>query len=169
MSTKAEEAAKYEELGKYIDSMRDHPGPLMPIMQHAQEIFGALPFEVQEFIADRMDIPMSDIYGVATFYAQFALEPKGRHVVGVCMGTACYVKKSDSILNKLTEELQISPGTTTPDGLFTLEATRCLGCCGLAPVIMIDDQVYGRLKPDDIPGILRLYTDPAKSEEKKHA
>lgn len=156
MSTATKEQ-QYEELGVYIDSMLDHPGPLMPVMQRAQDIFGALTFEVQEFIAERMNIPMTDIYGVATFYSQFALEPKGKHVIGVCMGTACYVKKSDGILSALTDELGVEPGATTPDGAFTLEATRCLGCCGLAPVIMIDDQVYGRLKPADVAGILDLY------------
>lgn len=148
---------QFEELGNYIDEMIDHPGPLMPIMQRAQEIFGALTFDVQEFISDRMNIPMTDIYGVATFYSQFALEPKGQHVIGVCMGTACYVKKADGILESLIKELNVNPGTTTRDGMFTLEATRCLGCCGLAPVIMIDDQVYGRLKPEDVAGILNIY------------
>lgn len=148
---------KYDELGVYIDQMMQKPGPLMPIMQKAQDVFGSLPFEVQEFIADKMNIPMADIYGVATFYSQFALEPKGKHIVGVCMGTACYVKKSEGILNALADNLQTSPGLTTADNLFTLEATRCLGCCGLAPVIMIDDQVYGRLVPEDIPDILDKY------------
>lgn len=153
----ASKEQQFEELGVYIDSMLDHPGPLMPIMQRAQDIFGALTFDVQEFISERMNIPMTEIYGVATFYSQFALEPKGQHVIGVCMGTACYVKKSDGILNALTQELDIQPGTTSRDGTFTLEATRCLGCCGLAPVMMIDDQVYGRLKPEDVPGILNIY------------
>ena len=100
---------------------------------------------------------MTDVYGVATFYSQFALEPKGKHVIGVCMGTACYVKKAEGVLNALADDLQTAPGNMTPDGLFTLEATRCLGCCGLAPVMMIDDQVYGRLKPEDIPDILNIY------------
>lgn len=163
MSVMPDEAAKYDELGSFIDKMIDHPGPLMPIMQRAQDIFGALPFEVQAFIADRMDIPMSDIYGVATFYSQFALEPKGRHVIGVCMGTACYVKKSEGILTELVKVLGINPGETTANGTFTLEATRCLGCCGLAPVMMIDDQVYGRLKPDDVSGIIEQYEKREKS------
>lgn len=162
MANLPQDSAKYEELGAFIDSMRDHPGPLMPIMQRAQDIFGALTFDVQEFISEKLDIPMSDIYGVATFYAQFALEPKGRNVVGVCMGTACYVKKADGILKALTETLGVDPGYTTPDGTFTLEATRCLGCCGLAPVMMIGDQVYGRLKPEDVPGILQIYTNKAQ-------
>lgn len=148
---------KFDELGAFILDMKDHPGPLMPIMQRAQEIFGALTFDVQEYIADKMDIPMTDIYGVATFYSQFALEPKGQHVIGVCMGTACYVKKAEGILSSLVSSLDIDPGMTTKDGTFTLEATRCLGCCGLAPVMMIDDQVYGRLKPEDVDGILNIY------------
>ena len=157
MGNTAEVQVKYEELKGYIAEMMKKPGPLMPIMQKAQDIFGSLPFDVQKFISEEMQIPMSDIYGVATFYSQFALEPKGKHVIGVCMGTACYVKKAEGILNALGDELQTAPGGTTPDALFTLEATRCLGCCGLAPVIMIDDQVYGRLKPEDIPGIIGLY------------
>ncbi len=157
MGNTAEVQAKFDELKGIIYEMKQKPGPLMPVMQKAQDIFGSLPFEVQKFIADEMSIPMTDVYGVATFYSQFALEPKGKNVIGVCMGTACYVKKAEGILNQLEAELQTAPGTTTPDGLFTLEATRCLGCCGLAPVIMIGDQVYGRLKPEDISGILGLY------------
>lgn len=100
---------------------------------------------------------MTDIYGVATFYAQFALEPKGQHVVGVCLGTACYVKNSQKILDELEKVLGVAPGSTTKDGLFTLEATRCLGCCGLAPVMMIGDQVFGRLVPEDVAGIIEKF------------
>jgi NADH:ubiquinone oxidoreductase subunit E len=154
-----EKKEKFDALTKFIRDNKDKPGPLMPIMQRAQDLFGALPFDVQKYISEEMNIPMCDIYGVATFYSQFSLEPKGKHVIGVCMGTACYVKNAEPVLNRLAEELHTPPGYTTPDGLFTLEATRCLGCCGLAPVIMIDDQVYGRLKPDDIPGILNKYKD----------
>ncbi len=157
MENTQETKVKYDELSAYISEMVHKPGPLMPIMQKAQELFGFLPFDVQEFIAAQMNIPMSDVYGVATFYSQFSLEAKGKHIIGVCMGTACYVKKSEGILNALADELQTSPGLTTQDRLFTLEATRCLGCCGLAPVIMIDDQVYGRLVPEDIHDILDKY------------
>ena len=131
----------------------------MPVMQKAQEVFGCLSFEVQQVIADAMDIPMTDIYGVATFYSQFALEPKGKHVVGVCLGTACYVKNAQHILDELSSVLGVAPGKTTADGVFTLEATRCLGCCGLAPVIMIGDQVFGRLVPEDIAGIVEKFRD----------
>ena len=100
---------------------------------------------------------MSEIYGVATFYAQFALEPKGKHIIGVCLGTACYVRGSQAVLDELAKELEIEVGKTTSDGLFTLEATRCLGCCGLAPVMMIGEDVYGRLVPEDVPGIIAKY------------
>jgi len=157
MATITADKAKCDELKEYIASVKDTKGPLMPIMQKAQDIFGCLPIEVQDCIAEELDIPMTDIYGVATFYSQFALEPKGEHVIGVCMGTACYVKNSQPILDRLVKELKIKEGQTTKDGKFTLEATRCLGCCGLAPVIMIGDQVYGRLSPDDIPEILEKY------------
>jgi len=148
---------KREELISFISEHKKKPGPLMPVMQKAQSLYGALTFEVQELIAEEMGIPMSEIYGVATFYSQFALEPKGQHVISVCMGTACYVKNVEKVMEKLSEELGIQPGKTTPDGKFTLEATRCLGCCGLAPVIMIDDQVYGRLTAAEVPGILDKY------------
>ena len=148
---------KRSELLSFIEQQKKKKGPLMPVMQKAQDIYGALTIDVQEIIAQELDIPMSDVYGVATFYSQFALEPKGEHVVSVCMGTACYVKNVEKILDKLSEELDIKPGETTPDGKFTLEPTRCLGCCGLAPVIMIDDQVYGRLTPSDVPGIVDEY------------
>ncbi len=152
-----DDKAKTAELLAYIDSVKDTKGPLMPIMQKAQDIFGCLPIEVQDFIAEELDIPMTDVYGVATFYSQFALKPKGDHVIGVCMGTACYVKNAQPILEKLSKELGIKEGETTADNKFTLEATRCLGCCGLAPVIMIDDSVYGKLTPEDIPEILKQY------------
>ena len=148
---------KFEALQKVIDELRDQPGALMPIMQRAQDIFGYLPEEVQNYIARELDIPVSDIYGVATFYAQFNLEPKGKYIISVCMGTACYVKGSQQVLDKLSEVLGVPAGKTTPDGLFTLNATRCLGACGLAPVIMVNDDVYGRLTPDQVPGIIAKY------------
>ena len=154
MSNSVLDKTMTDELLVYIEGMKDQPGPLMPIMQKAQDIFGCLSFPVQEFISEQMDIPMSDVYGVATFYSQFALEPKGENIIGVCMGTACYVKNSQHILDELEKVLKIPAGKTTDDNLFTLEATRCLGCCGLAPVIMIGDQVFGRLVPEDIKGIV---------------
>ena len=157
MSNSDLDTTKVDELKSFIEEMKQNPGPLMPVMQKAQDIFGCLSFPVQELIATEMDIPMSDIYGVATFYSQFALEPKGEHIIGVCMGTACYVKNSQHVLEELTKVLEIEPGKTTADRKFSLEATRCLGCCGLAPVMMIDDQVYGRLVPEDVKGIVEKY------------
>lgn len=148
---------KYEELQKVIDKWKGEDGPLMPVLHEAQEIFGCLSLEVQKYISKELDVPVSDIYGVATFYSQFTLKPKGKYKVGVCMGTACYVKGSQAILNELIKEMDLNVGDTSDDGLFTLEATRCLGACGLAPIIMINDDVYGRLKPEDIKGIVEKY------------
>lgn len=145
------------ELQKIIDANKHDTSRLMGVMQQAQDIYGYLPFEVQKMIADGMGVPLEKVYGVATFYAQFVLEPQGEHVIGVCLGTACYVKGSQAVLDRLAEELKVPVGKTTADGKFTLNATRCLGACGLAPVMMIGDEVYGRLTPDEIPGILAKY------------
>ena len=148
---------KYEALDEAIARHKGEPGALMPVLQEAQNIFGYVPKDVQQIIADGLGTTLAEVYGVATFYAQFSLEPKGKYVVGVCLGTACYVKGSQKVLDKLAEELEIPVGRTTPDGVFTLNATRCLGACGLAPVMMINDEVYGRLTPDMIPGIIAKY------------
>ena len=155
--TKEQIAAKTEELENYITEMKDVQGCLIPIMQKAQELFGYLSLETMQLISDRLDVPVSEIYGIATFYALFSLTPKGDNVISVCTGTACYVKGAQDVLDELARQLNIEPGHTTADGRFTLEATRCLGCCGLAPVITIDDQVYGRLTTADIKGILEQY------------
>ena len=149
--------AKVQQLKDYIGANKDTKGKLMPIMQKAQEIFGYVGEDVQTVITETSGIPIADLYGVATFYTQFALKPKGKHIIGVCMGTACYVRDSQKVLDALIKELDVPVGDTTQDGLFTLEATRCLGCCGLAPVIMIDDDVYGRLTADEIPAIIAKY------------
>lgn len=148
---------KYAALQQVIDELRDEPGCLMPIMQRAQDIFGYLPEDVQNIIAKGLDIPVSDVYGVATFYAQFNLEPKGKYTISVCLGTACYVKGAQLVLDELEKVLGVPAGSTTPDGMFTLNATRCLGACGLAPVIMINDDVYGRMTPDQVAGIINKY------------
>ena len=129
----------------------------MPILQKAQEIYGYLPIEVQTMIAEKMDVPLEEIYGVSTFYSLFALTPKGKYNVSVCMGTACYVKGSGDIYNKLMDILGIAGGQCTADGKFSLDACRCIGACGLAPVMMINDDVYGRLTPDELDGILAKY------------
>ena len=140
-----------------IAELGDQPGALMPVMQKAQEIYGYLPIEVQTIISNETGIPLEKIYGVATFYSQFALNPKGRYQISVCLGTACYVKGSGDVYNKLMELLGIVGGECTPDGKFSLDACRCVGACGLAPVMMINDDVYGRLTVDDIAGILAKY------------
>ena len=146
-----------EELLKAIDELRDEKGALMPILQKAQDIYGYLPYEVQKMISDRTGIPLEKIYGVTTFYSQFTLNPKGKYRISVCLGTACYVKGSGEIYNALMEKLGIEGGECTPDGKFSLDACRCVGACGLAPVMMINDEVYGRLTVDDIDGILAQY------------
>lgn len=140
-----------------IDELRNDQGCLMPIMQKAQDIYGYLPYEVQKMISDELDVPMEKIYGVATFYSQFNLYPKGQYKISVCLGTACYVKGSGDIYNKLMEILGIAGGECTADGKFSLDACRCIGACGLAPVMMVNGEVYGRLTVDDIDGVLEKY------------
>lgn len=148
---------KFEKLYNFIDEVKDTKGPLMPVMQEAQEIFGYLPLDVQKAIALGLDVPLTEVYGVATFYSQFNLEKQGKHSVGLCLGTACYVKGAQAILEKLELELGVTAGNTTEDGKFTLIETRCLGCCGLAPVMMIGEDVYGQLTSEQIPTILKKY------------
>lgn len=151
--TAEQEAQLKEVMAKY----KGTDGFLMPVLQQAQDIYGYLPYEVQLMISEGMGVSLAEVYGVATFYSQFNLSPKGKYQIGVCMGTACYVKDSQKVLERLEIELGIKDGECTEDGLFSLDATRCLGCCGLAPVMMINDEVYGRLVPEKIKGILDEY------------
>ncbi len=151
--TKAQE----EQLLQVISEHKEERGALMPILQHAQEIYGYLPIEVQTIIARELDIPLEKVYGVVTFYSQFSLFPKGKYKISVCLGTACYVKGSGDIFNKLSEVLSIDSGECTADGKFSLDACRCIGACGLAPVLTVNDDVYGRLTADDVDGILEKY------------
>lgn len=146
-----------ERLLKVIAEHKNQQGALMPILQQAQDIYGYLPLEVQQIIAESMDIPLEEVYGVASFYAQFNLNPKGQYKVSVCLGTACYVKGSQQIIDRISEKLHIAPGEITPDGKFSLDATRCIGACGLAPVMCVNDDVYGRLLPEDVDKILAKY------------
>ena len=150
---------QYDALDRVIEEHIHEPGALMPVLQKAQGIFGCVPMDVQKIIAEGLGVTLSEVYGVATFYSQFRLEPQGKYVISVCLGTACYVKGSQKVLDRLSEELKTPVGKTSPDGLFTLNATRCLGACGLAPVMTVNDEVYGRLVPDDIPGILAKYKE----------
>ena len=148
---------KYVELDKVISELKGQGGAVMRALQAAQDIFGHVPKDVQIKIAEGLGATLSEVFGVATFYSQFALEPSGEYRIGVCLGTACYVKNSQAILDKVSQVLNTPVGKTTSDGLFTIKDTRCLGACGLAPVMMINDDVYGRLVPEDIPGILDKY------------
>lgn len=147
-----------QQLRAIIEKHKDDPGAVMPVLQEAQDVYGYLPLEVQEIIADGLDIPLEEVFGVSTFYSQFSLTPKGEYNISVCLGTACYVKGSGDILNKLTEILGIEAEECTDDGKFSLTACRCIGACGLAPVLTVNDEVYGRLTADDVPGILEKYT-----------
>lgn len=148
---------KAQKLDEIIQSAKGQRGAVMTTLQQAQELFGYVPKDVQIRIADGLGVTLSDVYGVATFYSQFSLEPRGEYVVGMCLGTACYVKNAKAIFERISSELGVGAGKTTPDGRFTLKDTRCLGACGLAPVMMIGDDVYGRLTPEEIPGILAKY------------
>ena len=148
-----------KKLLEVIAQYKDSQGSLMPILQHAQDIYGYLPIEVQTIIAEQTGMPLEKIYGVVTFYAQFSLYPKGKYKISVCLGTACYVKGSGDIYNKLIEKLGIDGGECTPDGKFSLDACRCIGACGLAPVLTVNEDVYGRLTVDDVDTILAKYND----------
>lgn len=140
-----------------IEKHRSERGCLMPILHEAQNIYGYLPEEVQSLIAEELNIPLAEVYGVATFYTRFTLQPKGKHRISVCLGTACYVKGSDKILAAVEKELRISCGECTPDGRFSIDSCRCVGACGLAPVMIVDEDVYGRMTPEQVPGILEKY------------
>ena len=150
-------AEQEQALDLVIEKYKDTNGALIPVLHEAQEIYGYLPIEVQKMISEKMSVPLSEIYGVVTFYTQFSLNPKGEYKIGVCLGTACYVKGSGDILNKIKEKLHIEVGECSPDGKFSLDATRCIGACGLAPVMTINEDVYGRLAADDVEGILEKY------------
>jgi NADH-quinone oxidoreductase subunit E/NADP-reducing hydrogenase subunit HndA len=151
--TAEQEAALKEVIAKHLDQ----PGGLMPVMQEAQGIYGYLPLEVQQMVADGLGVSLSEVYGVATFYSQFSLTPKGKHQISVCLGTACYVKGSDKILEAVENQLGIKSGECTPDGLFSIDSCRCIGACGLAPVMTIGEDVYGKLVPDQVKKILDSY------------
>ena len=146
-----------EELEEIIEKYKETPGALIPVLHEAQNLYGYLPFEVQKIIADGLNIPVAKVYGVVTFYSQFSLNPKGKYRVSVCLGTACYVKGAAEILDKLKERLSIDVGECTDDGLFSLDSCRCIGACSLAPVVTINEEVYGKLVPEDIDGIIDKY------------
>jgi NADH-quinone oxidoreductase subunit E/NADP-reducing hydrogenase subunit HndA len=147
-----------KQLREVIDNYRGQKGATMPILQGAQAIYGYLPEEVQLIIAESLDLSLSEIYGVVSFYSQFSLNPVGKIVVAVCMGTACYVKGAGEILERCEQKLGIKAGEeVTPDGKFSISAVRCIGACGLAPVIIVGDDVHGRISAADVDGILEQY------------
>ena len=145
------------ELRQMLFELKGMKGALMPALQQAQQIYGYLPIEVQKIVSEELDIHLEEVYGVATFYSQFSLNPKGRYKVSVCLGTACYVKGAGDVFERIAEQLGIQGGECTEDGKFSLEACRCIGACGLAPVITVNEDVYGRLVPEDVDDILAKY------------
>ncbi len=146
-----------KELREKLAEIKKIDGNLMPALQTAQGIYGYLPIEVQKIVAEELGVSLEEVFGVSTFYSQFKLNPNGKYAVAVCLGTACYVKGAGDLLSRLERELNLSAGGTSHDGMYSLEATRCIGCCGLAPVLTVNEDVYGKLVPDDIPGILAKY------------
>jgi len=138
---------------------KDEPSPLMLVLTDVQKEYGYLPLEVQEVISEELNIPVADIYGVVTFYSFFSLQPKGKYVIGVCIGTACYVKGGANVLDKFSELLKIKVGQTSSDGLFTLDGLRCIGACGIAPALTINGKVYPKVKVTDVESIIKEYSD----------
>ncbi len=152
-----------KELREKLQETKKMQGGLMPSLQAAQEIYGYLPVEVQKIVAEELHLSLEEVFGVSTFYAQFSLNPKGETAISVCLGTACYVKGSGDIMARIERELGLTEGTTSADGKYSLSATRCIGCCGLAPVLTVNGEVYGRLVPDDVPKILAKYKNEGGS------
>ena len=150
---------KFHELEEFINSLPDKKGALIEVLHKAQHIFGYLPEEVQVFVAKKLNLPTSKVFGVVSFYSYFATTPRGEYVVNVCMGTACFVRGSAKVLSEFEEQLDLKVGQTTPDGKFTIEVLRCVGACGLAPVVTVNDRVYGHVTPTDVKKILTEYQD----------
>lgn len=157
---------RFDELRSFIRQSADGKGIAMTALQEGQRLFGYLPLEVHRFISEETGIPIAELYGITTFYSQFTTQPKGKHQIQVCMGTACYVKGAQHVLDKVVEVTGTEVGKTSPDGLFTVQAARCLGCCGLAPVMMIDDDVYANLvNTAEIANILDQYREEDAEDE----
>ena len=146
-----------EKLLAVIAKHAGEKGAMMPILQEAQDIYGYLPIEVQTIIAEKTGIPLEEIFGIVSFYAQFKLNPDGEISIAVCLGTACYVKGSGDIIEEFSKQLNLPVGSTSPDGKYSIEATRCIGACGLAPVLTVNGDVYGRLTKKDVADILAKY------------
>ena len=151
---------QYDALDRVIEEHIQEPGALMPVLQGAQEIFGCVPIDVQKYIAQALHTTLSDVYGVATFYSQFSLQPKGEYLVSVCLGTACYVKGSEKVLSEIERVLGVKADTVpTEDGLFSVNALRCVGACGLAPVMVVNGKVYGKMTPAKAVEVIKQYKE----------
>ncbi|MBN2259746.1 MAG: NAD(P)H-dependent oxidoreductase subunit E [Clostridiales bacterium] len=159
LDTKKLDREKIDELDEYIDSLEDQKGSLIHILHKGQSLFGYLPENLQIYISRKIDIPAAKVNGVVSFYSFFTQEPRGKHTISICMGTACFVNGSDKIFNELKRELNVENNKMTEDGLFTLKDIRCVGACGLAPVVMVDDQVYGHVKVSDVSEIIKKYRE----------
>ncbi|MBL4937400.1 NADH-quinone oxidoreductase subunit NuoE [Clostridium sp. YIM B02515] len=150
---------KFHELEEFINELPDKKGALIEVLHKAQHIFGYLPEEVQQFVAEKLNVPASKVYGVVSFYSYFTTTPRGEYVVNICMGTACFVRGAANVLAEFEKQIGVKVGQTTADGKFTVEVLRCVGACGLAPVVTINDRVYGHVTPNDVKKILAEYQD----------
>jgi len=150
-------AEKLAEVEKMLERYKGQRGALLQVLQEAQKIVGYVPIEVQKMVAEALNVTLSEVYSTVTFYSFFNLKPRGKYQIRICLGTACYVKGADKVLARLEQELGIKVGDTTDDVKFSLDACRCVGACGLAPVVIINDDVYGRMTPDKVPEILKNY------------
>lgn len=146
-----------DQLDQIVSRYKGKPGALIPVLEQVQDICGYLPVALQKRIADGLNLPVANVYGVVTFYSFFTMVPRGKHVIRVCLGTACYVRGGQRILGKIIEQLKIQPGECTEDRNFSLETVRCLGACGLAPVVVIDDDTHGQVKPAKLEALLAKY------------
>jgi len=144
-------------INEIVNRYKNEPTPLMMILEDIQKEYGYIPLEVQQLVSELTNIPVAEIYGVVTFYSFFSLTPKGKYVIGVCLGTACYVKGSQQIIDKFSDLLGVQPGETTSDGLFTLDALRCIGACGIAPAVSINGQVYPKMTVNQVEKIINDY------------
>ena len=154
--------AAVKQINEIIDRYVNENTPLMMILSDIQKEFGYIPLEVQELVSERTGIPVAEIYGVVTFYSFFSLQPKGKYVIGCCLGTACYVKGAQQVIDKFSEILGIGAGQTTEDGLFTIDALRCIGACGIAPAVTINGKVYPKVSVDMVPAIIEEYRAAAQ-------
>ncbi len=163
-----ERAKKFNDLERVIRRYSTEAGQLIRILQKAQDIFGYLPEDVQAYIAEKLEIPVSEVNGVVTFYSLFITEPKGKNMLNICMGTACYVKGAQVLMDTLKEQLKIDEGETTPDGLFTIKSTRCVGACGLAPILVANENVHGKISSGEIKKIIQTFRKGESVENQKH-